>query len=189
MKKFVFIASHLGAGSDDLIANLNQHSLVEIRNTGITYENKLDLLNAFGKHKTASAEAIYGDQLLFNFNLATEDLFSLCKFIFMIRGAKATLNELVGTYKPETAYRYYCYRLERLYQMARRTNGLLLTFETLSQSTKKIEEFLELKTPLSEINLNNKYSSVVPASLVNKAEERYEYYYYLIKNLSTIQSL
>jgi hypothetical protein len=163
--------------------------MIDIKNSGIMYENKLDLLNMFGKHKTASAEAIYGDQLLFNYNLSTEDLFPLCKFIYLIRGAKATLNELVKKYHPDSAYLYYCYRLERIYQMAKETNGLLLTFETLSQSTKKVEEFLEVKTPLLEIVTDNNYSDVVPSSMVEKAQERYEYYYYLIKNISTIQSL
>jgi hypothetical protein len=196
LNKFVFLASHLGSGSEQILHVLNAQRTIDIKTTGNTYVSKLDILNAYETpHKISNAEAIYGEHVLFNYNLASYSFFEMCKFLYVVRSAAPSLNLIVRDYgyAPEAAVSYYCYRLRRLYEIAQKTpNSILINFDSLPQTTNAIEEFLELKTPLwrmKEVVFDMDYPKILSHSQISYAQERYEYYLYLMKNLSTVQHL
>jgi hypothetical protein len=93
MKKVAFVVSHLGSGSDELVRILNENPRVIIHSTDrvYTHPNDLDWLFEQG-HKLDNATAIYGNHLLHNASFASKSLYEICKFIYLIRPAKPSLN-------------------------------------------------------------------------------------------------
>jgi hypothetical protein len=198
MKKVVFIVSHMGSGSYELLRIMNSNPRVLILQSGATYSNPSNLEWLFqenflvqaGKENTAAT--IYGDHLLFNANLACTSLYDICKFIYFIRPAKPSLNELNLVknidFTPENACLYYCFRMRRICEMAKNTPGaVLLTWDDLADGRgfALIEEYLHLKTQLSPAfyDFVEKDVDVVPHELVEKAQDSYERYLYYLRHL------
>lgn len=132
------------------------------------------------RHKLNNQAAIYMDELLFNHSLQTKDAYRYCQFIYVVRPAEPTLNELVARrlYTPLFATRYYCYRLQRICEMAKRTPGaVLLTWDDLAtgRGLSLVEEYLGLKNKLSAPIMKRGTSmALVPLQYVKEAEESYE---------------
>jgi len=192
MKKVCFIVSHLGSGSGDLIDTLNKNPRCMIHNSEYSYENPADLnwLYSAG-HKCRDSSAIYGDHLLRNMSFSCKKLYEYCKFIYVIRPARASLNEIIfknPKYEPEFAARYYSYRLKRICEMAKRTkDSILVTWEDLSSGIafSLIEDYLGLKEKLQTTHdqfiFNNR--DYFKENLISECEDSYERHYYYLNNL------
>lgn len=133
------------------------------------------------KHKLDSSAAVYLDELTRNHELQTKNVYSWCKFVYVVRPARPTINLLVARklFKPLPAVRYYCYRLQRMCEMAKRTGGVLLTWDDMvtDRGLPLVEEYLGLKQKLEVPNLSEVKGTsdvLVPYSLSELAEESHE---------------
>jgi len=192
MKKVVFIVSHHGSGSLDLIHLLNLNPRIHIQNNGSAYYHPKDLTSLYEvEHKVQNAAAIYGDHLVLNGNLSCRAIFESCQFIYVIRPAYSALNSMWASnvkYSAKNLSEYYCFRLRRICEMAKRTPGaVLLTWTDLTSAAglPLIEEYLELKKPLdpSIMHFVQRDEDYISADFVNRGEEAYERYLYYLKQL------
>ena len=180
----------MASGSETLVNILNTNERIQIFSTNLIYEhiNDLEALTSLG-HKLNNAAAIYGDHLLFNTSFANKTLYPCAKFIFCVRPGAATVNELIKThyYTPETALNYYCFRLRRIYEMAYQIpKSIVIDWNDLVAGNwmPEIEKYLQLKEPLQNSKLIiNQTEDVAPLSIRHDAENYYERYFYLFKEL------
>lgn len=193
MKKVCFIVSHLGSGSLDLLDILNKNPKCSFENSLVEYDSPIVLDWLFNKkHKTRNASAIYGDHLVYNMSISCKTLYEICKFIYVIRPARSSLNEIMATkgstYTEKTATNYYKFRLRRICEMAHRTpDAVLLTWDDLAKGTgfPIIEEYLGLKEQLKveyyhfSLDSRNNFNE----NLITEAQDAYERYYYYLNNL------
>ena len=187
MKKVTFIASHIGSDSLDLIKIMNKNPRVFIHSSGNTYDSvsSLDWLYSEG-HKLDNASAIYGDHLLFNPQLSTKSLYSICNFIYVIRPARPSLHEIGKKLSPKSALLYYTFRLRRLCEMAKRTpNAMLVLWQGLSNGDafSKIENFLDLKDLLNPPHTSFVETKPEEVKYFDEAQDSYERHLYYLKHL------
>lgn len=193
MKKVCFIVSHLGSGSQDLLDILNENPRCSIENSQTRYSNPEDLNWLFSKpHKCRDSSAIYGDHILFNPSFSCKSLYNVCKFIYIIRPPRQSLNQThifrKSGLEGEFAAKYYSFRLRRICEMARKTpNSLLLTWDDLSsgRAFSSIEEYLKLSTQLKVEyrHFCSENRDEFDESLLAKCEDAYERYYYYLSKL------
>jgi hypothetical protein len=199
MKKVCFIVSHIGSGSVDLIDMLNNNSRCDIKKSSVRYSGPEDLEWLFAaSHKCRDSSAVYGDHLLFNTSLSCRNLYESCTFIYVIRPARASLNE-ISTMKEYGlkgcfAARYYSFRLRRICETARKTkNALLLTWDDLAsgRAFPSVEEHLGLKTQLKAEH--HHFGAVsrddFDEKLISECQDAYERYYYYLARLGLKRAL
>lgn len=188
MKKVCFVVSHLGSGSGSLVTSLNSNPRCEIKESGARYDGAASVRWLFRLgHKCRDAGAVYGDHLLFNASLSNKRLYELFKFIFVIRPARHSLNEIMRFgYKEQGASSYYRFRLRRMCEIAKKSPGsLLLTWEDLARdsSLRIIEEYLGLSEFLKPISLGEPPQEICSESVVESCQEAYDRYYYYLNKL------
>lgn len=200
MKKVCFVVSHVGSGSSDLVNIMNGNPRCMINSSPVKYSGPEDLRWLFSvPHKCRDNSAIYGDHLLFNSSLSCKNLYDKCKFIYVIRPARASLNE-ISTTKAVTglegrfAARYYSFRLRRICEMARKTGeALLLTWDDLvsGRAFQSVEEYLGLKEQLRSglDHFASRTNDNFDESLVSECEDAYERYYYYLNGLGMKRAL
>lgn len=187
MKKVVFLVSHLGSGSNLLSNILDNNPRIQGFRTGKSYVNFHSLESLTDQpHKLDNTAAIYMDELNFNYNLASKSLYSSCKFIYFIREARGSLEDLILNYKyyPAAAMRYYCYRLRRICEMSKNTpDAILLTWDNLhkKEGMELIEEYLNLRERLIVPDMSSIITKTVPLEIVEKSQNAYERYLYFLK--------
>jgi hypothetical protein len=140
-------------------------------------------------HKLRNSAAIYLDEIKYNHAFCCPTLYKMCKFIYLIREARPSLNAILHTgYNPQSGFFYYTYRLRRLYEMAKKTPGaVFLTWENVAsgKGLELIEEHLNLKDPLKIEDFEGVDTpDVIDLKLVERAQARYEKYFYLFKNMN-----
>lgn len=189
MKKTLFVVSHFGSGSDKLIHCLNDNPRVQTFDTQITYNHpsSLNVLHSH-THKLDNSSAIYGEHLLENVYFSCKNLFSYCKFIYVVREPKLSISQIMAqnTYSLPTACNYYCFRLRRICEMARQTpKAVISTYQTLASDDKlkEIENYLNLSSPLKWPAETDDKALDIPLSLLSTVEESYERHLYYLKNL------
>lgn len=199
MKKVVFICSHLYSGSNALYEAMNNHSRIQGYSGLNRYLSCLQLLNLCEfNHKVKNRSAIYMDQIIYNHQISSEEIYKYCKFIYIIRRPEVPINFMISNDKIKSnfALLYYKFRMRRLCEMAKRTPGsILLTYDDLSEGKglDLISEYLELPqpiefSPLSLSSLNRSFGT----DLLGKGhrlevEDSYERYLYFLRNLSLRQ--
>lgn len=191
MKKVCFIVSHLGSGSSDLVEVLNGNPRCSIQNSSVRYETPTDLDWLFANpHKCRDSSAVYGDHLLFNTSLSCRSLYDRCRFVYVIRPARASLNEIAKSrkYLPRFAARYYSFRLRRICETARKTSdSLFLTWDDLAsgRAFSAVEDYLGLKVQLKAEHhqFQAGYGGEFDEKLVSECEDAYERYYYYLAGL------
>lgn len=183
MKKVCFVVSHLMSGSSPLCEVLNDNPRVEHFRLNRPYNDMTAVLDLIWRdHKTKTSAAVYLDELLYNYSLQTKNVYSWCKFIYVVRPPRPTLNLLVSkkVHSPSAAVRYYGYRLRRMCEMAKRTGGVLLTWDDLvtGRGLPLVEEHLGLKEKLEVPVLDIKGTSdvLVPFGLMENAEKSHGFY-------------
>lgn len=192
MKKVCFVVSHLGSGSSDFVDILNSNPRCQIQSSLVKYSSPEDLVWLFSsQHKCRDSSAIYGDHLLFNTSLSCKNLYDRCKFIYVVRPARASLNEIstMKEYGLEGRFsvRHYSFRLRRMCEMARKTkNALFLVWDDLAsgKAFPSVEEYLGLKTQLvaEHHHFNAGMKDDFDERLISEAQDAYErYYYYFVR--------
>lgn len=192
-----FIVSHLGSGSGDLIEILNKNPKCVIQSSNFQYENPLDLNWLFKVgHKCRDSSAIYGDHLLFNISLTSKKFYEFCKFIYVIRPPRSSLNSFVrqANLGAEESSRYYRFRLRRMCEMAKRTPGAVLaTWDDLAKGSafSIIEEYLELKKPLKPEHQHfvAEHNDYIEGKLISQCDDAYERYYYYLSKLPNLKRI
>ena len=194
MKNVVFLTSHLGSGSETLIHLLNRNPRLQIETISANYTHPLDLESLTGMpHKNETTAAYWGDHLVFNFQLGHKALYGLCKFLYMVRPARPSLNEIVAQGYPHLgAVRYYCFRLRRMWDMLRKTPNAILFTHDEAVSGKifpEIEEYLGLNKPIETdpALFQEETEDAMPLDLVQEAQDSYEKYLYLMRSQALAQ--
>jgi hypothetical protein len=191
MSRILFVVSHLSSGSTGLIQILNENPRIQIHQTNIIYEGLADLnLLTSQRHKLRNTAAIHGDHLLFNTSFLNKSLYSCAKFIYCFKSGALTVNQLIKDYhyKPESALNYYCFRIRRIYEMAHQIpQSVIINWTDLEKGTwmPEVEEYLQLKEKLENKPdlFSNQIDDIAPASIKQEAEDYYEKYFYLFKQL------
>jgi hypothetical protein len=193
MKKVCFVVSHLGSGSLDLVDILNRNPRCQIQCSSAQYESPESLNWLLSTpHKCRDSSAIYGDHLLYNMSISCKNLYEFCKFIYVIRPARASLNEIATLQdtglSEQAASDYYRFRLRRMCEMARRTrDAVLVTWDDLAKGKAfpTIEEYLGLNKQLviehHHFSLEGRDS--FKEALIEQSQDAYERYYYYLNNL------
>lgn len=198
MKKVCFVVSHLGSGSGDLVEVLNGNPRCDIQSSSVRYASPDDLEWLFARpHKCRDSSAVYGDHLLFNSSLSCRSMYDFCRFVYVIRPARQSLNEmsvLADSPRGRFAARYYSFRLRRVCEMARRTPGaLFLTWDDLSsgKAFPSLEEHLGLKVQLKAEHRHFKacLRDDFDERLINECQDAYERYYYYLVGLGLKRAL
>lgn len=195
MKKVAFIVSHFGSGSFYLVDVLNENPRCTIFSSKSKYEHPDDLQNLFKYHKLKNhSGAIYGDQLLYNHSFSCRTLYDCCKFIYVIRPARQSLNEMYKTnktYSKDSMVRYYRFRLRRICEMAKSTpNAILVTYDELisGKCFGIIEKYLKLINPLQHLDSHGEIDLLSTENhfseqVIEKAQDCYEKYFYYLSKL------
>lgn len=189
MKKVTFLVTHLGSGSGCLTRCLGENPRVQCYQSGLMYTSPypVQVLTSY-EHKCRNSAAIWLDEHVYNYSFCCKELYERCKFIYLIREARGSLEELTGVhlYEAQAAMRHYCYRLRRIAEMARRTRGaVLLTHDDLEagKGADLIEELLNLKEPLRLVPPKTARSMTVSTTVVDTAQRCYERYLYKLRQM------
>lgn len=184
MNKTVFIITHFGSKHLEFATALNENERLQVAYTNNVYYLPTDIYKLLEMpHKCRNTAAVYIDVILNNINFQCKRLYDWCDFIYLVHNGDS-LKEISEI---KNSYRYYCFRLRRIYEMAKKTkNAILLTTQDLQNGKiDKLNDFLHTKTP---ININpEKFSSTptkeVDYELITKAQDRFEYYLYKLKQI------
>lgn len=190
MKKLLFIVSHLGSGSLDFIDLINENSRIDIKDRRLSYDhpNTLDYLFST-EHKLNNSAAIYGDHVVFNKDFSNRVFYSFSKFVYIIRAPQ----EFIGSICEDVAdsnriSRYYEFRLRRMYEMARNTEGaVFFTWNNLKegQGLDLFNEYMQLqKEPVIYQDRFKEIKHEFPADLIESCQDTYEKYLFKFKNLN-----
>lgn len=188
MKKVVFLISHLGSGSFDLLKILNKNPNCHIHTSEIQYYHPEDLKWIYENHKIKGySSAIYGDHLLYNTFFYCKPLYKFCKFIYVVRSPRQTLNNILSKFNNQNkSVNYYKLRLRRIYEMARETKGAVFTtYDNLInyRSFPIIQSYLNLSEPLDKDEFEQNDYNDFNENLIKDAEVYYNKYFYLLNNL------
>lgn len=190
MNKVLFLVSHLGSSSSQLVEILNENERISMFDTGMSYSHPDNLDILFNKkHKISNTAAIYGDQLFYNYSLTSKNFYNICKFIYLIDNPKHTLYKLINNYNytEKNALNYYSFRLRRICEIiSENNNGILISIDGLQKATtlEIIDHYLELNQPLriKENYTDEECNKLISYETLSKAEESYEHYFYFLKN-------
>ncbi len=124
-------------------------------------------------------------KITYNYQLSPV-LYDHAEFIYFVRSPRDSLNHLVTEkkYTEVGALRYYCYRLRRLCEMARKTGGVLLTWDDLVE--KRAFPLLKEKFVLKEIPYPYRKDTSplkVSESVVEQGQRRYNRYLSFLQRL------
>lgn len=189
MKKVCFVVSHLGSGSGRLVSAMNVHAQCQIHESSVRYDSPAAFRWLFrAGHKCGDASAVYGDHLLFNASISSKSVYGAFRAIFVIRPARGSLNSIVRAgYSPSSAASYYCFRLRRMCEAARRSPGApLLEWDDLAKerSARIIKEYLGLSSPLAPASTDEEEGrDICPESVIDYCQRAYERYYYYLSRL------
>jgi hypothetical protein len=193
MKRPVFLATHMGSGSTDLMHVMVANPRVQCYRTNRVYGSVADLeLTTDRPHKCPTRAAVYIDEVVYNHHIQDRRILDVCKFVYVVREPLPSLNEVVASriLQPGPALRYYCFRLRRLCEMARRTPGaVLLTWDDVAtgRGYPVLEDYLHLKEPLRPrpvlFGPGNRSRGPYSANEVQSAEKAFEKYLAYLRRL------
>ena len=195
MKKIALIISHEGSDSKVLCEILNRNPRVQYNSSNFLYDHPDALKSLTDQpHKLNNSAAVWLDEVLQNFSFTNKSIYKCCRFIYLIREPKPTLNTIVSMRtNVDGMVRYYCYRLRRICEMARNTPGsLFLTWEDVytGRSFPMLEKFLGLKESLildQTLFKTTKLSPFVTGKMFETCQNAYERYLYYLKNLPNLK--
>ena len=196
-KRVLLSVSHLGSGSLQLLSLLNHNPRVQFLNTQTPIRDYTDLQAVTSiSHKMNSVAAMYALEINHNFQMGSRNFIPHVHHLFVVRRPNPSISLMVqnGIYRQHEAAMYYCYRLRRICEIAKRVgSGLLLTYEDLESGdyVKPLSKFLGLK---EEAEFDpNVFSSFAPESSLdlgkdeNWCDDCYERHLYYLKNLPLLR--
>lgn len=189
MKKVCFVVSHLGSGSESLVAALNAHPQCTIHESGVRYESASSLRWLFrAGHKCRDASAVYGDHLIFNSSISSRLLYGMCRFIFVVRPARHSLEDIMSAgYSAEGASAYYRFRLRRICEIAALArSSMILEWGDLARDDTpgRICEYLDVRGPMDTARTREREGRRCPENVISECQDAYERYHYYLKGLS-----
>ncbi len=188
MKNSLFVVTHIGSGANYFCSILNRNERIQIFNEILSFDHPSSLDKLFlNPHKISTTAAIYGAINYFNKDFSCKSLYSFCKFIYLIREPIVTLQNIMNYEKYHLgAFRYYSFRLRRMYEMARNTPGaILVNYQSLidKKDLKPIEDYLYLKDKLNYIEFKENIPNKPIKEYKKLGQEVFEKYLYKFKNL------
>lgn len=187
MNNIVLICSHLESNSDNLVYNLNSGSKFQKLNT--TYNDVKCLTLNKPNFEYRKRPKVFFDHILYNYEFSCKELYKYINFIYVIGEPKKTLKNIVfkNIYDEKTAFNYYCFRLRRMYEMARRSKDPLILFDEDLKNPEiydTIQNKLKIKDKLKiKIKNQKKQEIKIDRKIIEESENFYEKYRYRIKNL------
>lgn len=187
MKQYCLIQTHKASNVNYISDIFNHNPRVAIDTTNFQYNFPLQL-ELLSQHLNNTKVAnqfklIHSDILTENHAFASYSLCNVCKFIYFVRPPEPTLSEMLASkmYAPLEADSYYCFRLQRLSQIAEKTpNALLITWNEVANNRafKAIEDYLGLKMSLDSRGkkLERSFYYQVPQEIISHAERAYDKY-------------
>mgnify|MGYP003420846787 FL=1 len=151
LKRVLFSVTHLASGSLPLLGLLNLNPRVQFVPTNPVIHDYTDLQALTGlPHKMNSVAAMFAFEINFNYQFGSKQSIPHAHHLFVVRPPDPTLNLLVasGLYSLDDAARYYCFRLRRICEIAKRVRqGMLLTYDDIQRGeyVGKLKSFLGLK--------------------------------------------
>ena len=189
MKKVCFVVSHLGSGSESLVAALNATPRCQFMESNAKYDGLSSARWLFKMgHKCRDASAVYGDHLLFNASVTSKSIYGAFSSIFVIRPARHSLNQIIKMgYSERGAASYYRFRLRRMCEMAKRSPGaVLITWEDLARESTMniIEDYLNIPDSIETPELGLTPKDLCSESCVEECQGAYERYSYYLSGLN-----
>lgn len=193
VKRVLLSVSHLGSGSLQLLSLLNHNPRVQFTNTQTPIRDYTDLQAVTSiPHKMNSVAAMYAIEVNHNFQLGPKNVAPHAHHLFLIRRPDPSIGMMVehGIYRQHEAAMYYCYRLRRICEIAKRAeSGMLLTYEDLENGSyvQPLSKFLGLKEEVEFVP--NVFEAFKPRSPVDLGRDEawcrdcYERHLYYLKSL------
>ena len=188
MNKILLIVSHLESGSESLVQNLD--SGVRLQRLNFNLYSNLDCLS-FKRPNTEYRKRpkVYFDHILYNHEFSCKELFKYLNFVYVVGDPKKSLDSIVHNkiYDERTACNYYCFRVRRIYEMIKKSNGCLVFFDEDLQNDEtynKIHQMIGIKDKIKIKNkTQDKKEIYIDRNIMSEAESFYEKYRYKIKSL------
>jgi hypothetical protein len=176
----VFLITHLGAGAS-LLANMlnasHRINVLPVKPAYYQYDDPSKLENIIMPYlhiKPLSTTFIH--RINYSHTISNKSILGVGRFIYLIREPLEALNYIVKEkrYTEQIALRYYTFRLRRICEMARLTDGIFFTWDDLVKGTAKslIIDMLKLKE-LSFPYKDTKSEHVVHESIIDQAQASY----------------
>ena len=143
-------------------------------------------------HKMNSVAAMFALELTANYQLGSKISLPHVHHLFVVRQPDPVLNFLVanGIYNQTSAAMYYCYRLRRICEIAKRAKyGMLLTFDDIQSGayTTPIKSFLGLKDDVSHIpavfDHLKSANNVIKKDILEWCRDCYERHLFFLRSL------
>ena len=184
MRNILFVVSHYGSESQDLVDILNENPRTVVYNSNglYTHVEHFENLTSF-PHKISDTSAIYGDHLLTNITYYCESFYKHCKFIYLFSPPKLALPRIVDMkYSVEGAESYYRFRLHRMCEMAKRSSRAIVIQEgSIKSALPDIEKYLNLRVPLKYSGSAENSESFIPSDVIDRCQDAYERFLYFMK--------
>lgn len=151
LKRVLISVTHLASGSLPLMGLLNTNPRVQFIQTNPIINNYPDLKATLNMpHKMNSVAAMFALDINYNYQLSSSVYLPHAHYLFVIRPPDQVLNVLTsnGLYGHDQAANYYCFRLRRMCEIAKRVkHGMLLTYEEIIRGdhVEHLTDFLTLR--------------------------------------------
>jgi hypothetical protein len=138
-------------------------------------------------HKVAHAGAVFGVELLLNYQLTCRRLVEFSRAVYVLSDPRKAIPRVMasGLYDQESAARLYCFRLRRLAELARKTtNGLLLTESDLEtpEGSALAASFLKVRSEVRPV-CGRDAGFDVSGRLMDLCVESYERHFFYMRGL------
>jgi hypothetical protein len=193
IKRVMISVTHLASGSLPLLNLLNRNPRVQFVQTNPVIQNYVDLKALTGMtHKLSSVAAIFALESNFNYQLGSKIKIPHAHYLFTVRQPDPVLNLLVsdGIYDQKGAAMYYCYRLRRICEIAKRVkHGMLLTYDDIQRGDHiaPLKTFLGLKEDVLHIpeffNHLKSPPNVINREILEWCRDCYERHLFFLKRL------
>ena len=153
LHKQIIIATHLGSGGSMLLDMITANRRIAKlnRSPGQVFAEPPTVFRFQTETKEHYPLAkMFVDEVVYNYEVLSPSLYSICDFVFLIREPEGAISSIVEKqqYTPEAALRYYCFRLRRLSEMAKKTaRKLVITWDELIDKScfPGLKKFIGLK--------------------------------------------
>lgn len=176
---------------------LNHNPRVQFVQSSPVIQNYTDLkVLTSAPHKLNSVAAMFAFDLNFNYQLGSKNIMQHAHYLFSVRQPEPVLNILVSQvgYSEQGAAMYYCYRLRRICEIAKRVNhGMLLTYDNIQNGeyVVPIKSFLSLRDDvLYDYNIFNHLkttSNTIKKDTLAWCQDCYERHLFFLKSLPLIK--
>lgn len=177
-RNFALILSHPGSTSGQLCDALSSDRFLHVPFPGILdHPDKVQAVVGV-PHRVQHAGAVYGVELLLNYQLTCRRLVEFSRSIYVLSDPRRAVPRMVesGLYDEESAVRLYAFRLRRLAELAKASKkGLLVTEADLEkpEGVCLVADFLRTRTQPQPIQ-GRRSCIELSSRLLGSAVESYE---------------